>query len=377
MRHGSKAQPLDHSFRLYHQTEDLHDFIEFSRWNLCEKGDAICHGRHRELYTASNLEVTYDAKGGDFKMIAFWPLRTHTIIAPASSKRRVEIGILGRDAPPNLEAHQIGLSGSLIVLGSQTEPGPTIFSVPSRHREGAAKFGVRFGQPTGLHPTMQLDIESNKAPAAPDCKPYAYLTLPKTIFIDRYQLADSLFLKSKNLTALQYTTAPVDLEAPAYTTQTWGSSALVELRPPSSDKLLPWTAEIPMHLRYLKPAPAGEITVEVPYPVVFWACPSSESLQTGVNPFDRTGLGYDDLFDPTTAFWHLTPYPTAGDRLLNTITVPVLKSGGMSWIETGTAAAVVAGFMWVLLKLTLTFFRSNSTEKPNSLPEQADSKKTR
>lgn len=269
------------------------------------------------------------------------------------------MGILAWDAPPNIEAHEVGASGILVVLGENTEPSPTFFAFPSRHRLTDASFSSEFLSPTGLHPTLQLSISSNFAPAEDaNCVPYAHLTLPKTIFADRYQLDDALFLASKNLTASRYTSLPVDLEAPAYTTKSWGSSVLLELAPPTSDKPEAWTVEVPLHLRYLEPSATGEVKAEIPYPAVFWTCDSHDAINSPSNPFDRLGLGYDDLFGPTTAFWHVTPQPEVGNRLTNAIMVPVLKDGASAWVGSGTAAVVTLGFAWVLWKL-LSVYRTS------------------
>jgi hypothetical protein len=178
------------------------------------------------------------------------------------------------------------------------------------------------------------------------CKLFSYLTLPNTIFADRYQLSDDLFLASKNLTSLRHTTLPVDLEAPAYTTAVWGSSILLELNPRGNS----WTAEVPLHLRYLQPSITGHVDIEIPYPALFWACNSDADASFDTNPFDRKNIGYDTLFDDKTVFWHIAPKPSdpAQQRLVNEIKVPVLKEDAASWVEVGTGAAVSLGFAWVL-----------------------------
>lgn len=73
----------------------------------------------------------------------------------------------------------------------------------------------------------------------------------------------------------------------------------------------------------------------------------------GVNPFDRTNLGWDGLFGPRTMFYQLQP---AGDRLIEDVEVPVLRleNDGLfqgKHIELGTCVVVSLGFLWVLWKL--------------------------
>jgi hypothetical protein len=257
-------------------------------------------------------------------------------------------------------ARDIGMGGLLTVLGERKMPSPTLFGFPSRHRSSQMKFSSAFLQPTGLHPTLQITLSGNQPPEEDaDCRPYAYLTLPKTIFADRYQLDDELFMSSKNLTASRYTSLPVDLEAPAYTTETWGSSVLLEMAPPETQVQQAWTAEVPLHLRYLEPSATGERAIEVPYPAVFWACQTDQAVDLTNNPFDRQNLGYDALFDPsTTVFWHAEPSPAdGGDRLMNQISVPVLRGEAASWVGLGTAGVIAVGFAWVLWKIVSSLVR--------------------
>lgn len=265
------------------------------------------------------------------------------------------------------DADEVGITGGLTVLGDQTTPSPVMFAVPSRHRPAGASFSSAFVAPTGLHPTLRLRISSARRPKEDaDCALHAYFTLPKTIFPDRYQLSDDLFLRSKNLTALRYASSPIDLEAPAYATETWGSNLLLELAPPTGEKEADvsgeWTAEVPLHLRYLAPDSDGYAEIEVPYPAVFWACPAEEGTKFSNNPFDRVHLGYDALFGPQTAFWHVEPR-AAGDgdgsgRLMSPIRVPVLDKDDALWVRAGTAAAVVVGFAWVLWTLFSAYLKS-------------------
>ena len=296
------------------------------------------------------------------RISAVFPLGHREIHVSSVAQRRTEIGILSKDSPPSQQPYELGVSGLLTVLGENKEPSGTMFAFPSRHRSSEASFTSRFVEPTGLHPVLQLKLSSSEAPVADEhCAPYAYLTLPNTIFADRYQLADELFLASNNLTASRYTSLPVDLEAPAYATKTWGSTVLLELAPPphsSDDPVAAWTAQVPLHLRYLKPSTSGIADIEIPYPVVFWACDaSSTNADFANNPFDRIHVGYDGLFNTSTVFWHVKPEPASGDRLMSPVSVPVLTEQAAAWVGVGTAAVVAMGFAWVLWTLATVFWR--------------------
>lgn len=315
-----------------------------------------------------SFDFSYDAISHVAKITALWPEKLQAFSIGSHSDHRTEVGLLTPDAPPSLEPHELGVTGLLTVLGEDEKPSPVLFAFPSRHGNAASTFTSTFLQPSGLHPSLQLSIKPSKPPL-PDasCSLHAYLTLPRTIFADKYQLEDDLFLASKNLTALRYISQPVDLEAPDYAMKLWGSSILMELQRPSvqSDANVPWTAEIPLHLRYLAPEAGGYGSIEVPWPAVFWACSVEEGTLFPNSPFDRTNLGYDGLFGPRTMFWHLNP--ESDDGLLNhRIRVPVLDLKKADWISAGTAAVVLLGFAYVVFKLVSVYWRSGHGDQKSS-----------
>ncbi|GAB0136572.1 hypothetical protein EsDP_00004869 [Epichloe bromicola] len=344
---------------LYEQLESLSPLTSWAASALCVDDDVDCRTRLGGLSTASGFDMSWDAAAQTLRVGAVFSLDQRDIHASSIAQRRTEVGILSKDTTPSRKPHELAVSGLLTVLGEKKEPSGTMFSFPSRHRSSQTSFTSRFVEPTGLHPVLQLKLSSNEAPVADEhCAPYAYLTLPNMIFADRYQFTDRLFLASKNLTASRYTSLPVDLEAPAYTTKTWGSSVLLELAAPSSDGPVAWTAEVPLHLRYLKPSQTGIVDIEIPCPAVFWACDSAASADFANNPFDRIHLGYDELFSGSTVFWHAKPEPASGNRLMLPISVPVLKDQAAAWVGLGTAAVVAVGFAWVLWTLVAVLSRS-------------------
>lgn len=326
----------------------------------CSAADESCAAQVERLSKASSLDISYDAIVGDLKITARWPYQAQTLRVP-TQQYRTEVGILAEDKPPNLEPQELGLSGLLTVLGQDSAPSPTLFSFPSRHRHAEGSFSAKFLSPTGMHPTLQITLESTKQPSKDStCSPYAYLTLPRSIFPDKYQLADDLLLASKNLTALRYVSQPVDLEAPEYAMKLWGSAILLELSPPTAEKPKQWAVEVPLHLRYLVPSQGGYQDIDIPYPAVFWACEAVEGTQFATNPFDQASLGYDGLFEPSTAFWHVDPRPSTGEQLINRVTVPVLDLDKSKWVNRGTAAAIIIGFAWIVWKLLPGLARPNN-----------------
>lgn len=348
------------ALQYFQQLSSLSHFIRYAKEQLCPAGDASCSDRLDSLSGASSLDISYDAVSQALRVTTLWPYQRQPLYASSQPHVRTEVGILSADKPKTLEPHEIGISGLLTVLGQDRKPSPTMFTFASRHRDAESTFSAKFLSPTGLHPTLQLHLASDKSPSPSSedededesCSPYAYLTLPKTIFPDKYQLSDPLFLASKNLSALRFTTQPVDLEAPAYVLPQWGSAVLVQLAPPESQSPEVWTAEIPLHLRYLTPASGGYSTIAVPYPAVFWACDPEEGRKFPKSPFEGGKLGYEGLFEEGTVFWHVEPRPVGGVGLLvNEVKVPVLDLEKAGWVNVGTAAVVLLGFVWVVWKL--------------------------
>jgi hypothetical protein len=195
-------------------------------------------------------------------------------------------------------------------------------------------------------------------PPDPTCKLHAYLTLPSALFIDRYQFSDALFLRSKNLVALHSLAGATDLEAPDWAIPQWGSAALFELVHPGPAELAEstgeqaddeWIVEVPMHLRYQPANHHQNVNVDVPWPVVFWACDADAGPAMAGNPFDRVHLGYEALFGSQTRFVHVEP----ADRgtLFARASVPTLAWDKTAWVEVGTVGTVVVAFLglcWVL-----------------------------
>ena len=251
-----------------------------------------------------------------------------------------------------------------------------MFSFPSRHQPLSsrdAKYTVSFDHPTGLHPTMTISLSQEALTPPPpaekhalSCALHTHLTLPSTLFADKYQLSttDPLFLASHRLVALRSVSGETDLEAPDWSVERWGSNWLLELDP-SLDRNEDQDEEgvnvtIPLHLRYLHPSTSGYRTADVPWPVVFWACHmdgTDARDRIAGNPFDRVRLGWDGLFGANTLFYQVrpsgTPQESSGSRLVETIDVPVLDTGLVSsrTVELGTVAVITLGFAWVLWKL--------------------------
>ncbi|KAJ5087809.1 hypothetical protein N7456_011425 [Penicillium angulare] len=362
------------SLQYHTQLPSLKPFISNIKRAICgphTTESAQCIAVADSLSTADVVDVDYDGTSNTLVLSGFWANGptggwSEEIHKPTQKSDKVEFGLLG--AEPGIGADEVKVGGLLAVVGEDKKLKPTMFSFPSRHHvlPQSASYAISFSEPTGLHPTMSITIprSSLNRPSAPDdttCSLHTYLTLPSSIFGDQYQLgtSDSLFLQSHNLAGLRAHSGETDLEAPDWAVKGWGSNWLFELATPTDDDLASqssnWTSTIPLHLRYLHPSDTGYRPVHVPWPVVFWACSSEyEEESIGINPFDRTHLGYDSLFSPRTFFYQLHPQ---SEHLVEKLDAPVLNLGdGQGFfqthnIELGTSIVISLGFFWVLWQL--------------------------
>lgn len=200
------------------------------------------------------------------------------------------------------------------------------------------------------------------APPAPSCALHTYLTLPSTLFVDRYPFSDELFVKSHNLKALRTLSGATDLEAPDWLVDQWGSAALLELAsPPSPIPASGWNVTIPLHLRYMPPTddPSGLAQTYVPSPAVFWACNAEEGTKFTTSPFDRTNLGYDGLFGPRTMFYHVSPSEKYIGRAV--LDVPVLNLNKSNWAELGTIVVISLGSLYIFAQLLWSLWAQNGS----------------
>ncbi|KAL4919473.1 PIG-X [Aspergillus aurantiobrunneus] len=382
------------AYQFHELLPSLENLVTYIQQKFCLTDDKGCYNRAETILSADSVDINYDSISHALTMSGFWSGApggqgwTETIGKHEGGTDQVEVGLLGAEQAS--EPEEIKMGGLLAVVGKDHELKPTLFSFPSRHHPlpEDARYSVSFSAPTGMHPTMTISMaqEALKEPSGrPDatCALHAYLTLPSTIFGDKYQLSttDPLFLKSHNLGALRAVAGKTDLEAPDWFVPRWGSNWLLELASPSeSDQSAgDWKVTIPLHLRYLRPSESGYRPASVPWPVVFWACTAEDGTKMGINPFDRVNLGWEGLFGPRTMFYQLHPSPGHEDGVLvEELDVPVLalneKGGifGSQVIELGTVAVIFLGFLWVLWKLGVVARSSGIRPQQNRGTDKQD-----
>lgn len=188
---------------------------------------------------------------------------------------RIEIGVFERGSGEDKDEH--ALEGVRMVLGEHDDFEPTMFTFPHRHhvlKSGLIK--TELHPANGSHPVMLTHLPSSSVKGLVDrtidyetCQLHALYTLPKEVFVDKYQLTQFAQFKSGGIKEVRGIWGETDLEDPAYKTPAWGSLLLIDV--PKSTKAT--TLELPLHLRYMEPVIGGGKTeVDLLPPELFWAC---------------------------------------------------------------------------------------------------------
>lgn len=376
------------SLQYYSLLPSLNHLVAYIQRDFCLRSSVICAHDASLLNLVDTLDVDYDSISHSLTLTAFWSKPPAVLYDPVtgltrqdswdidvqrvSELDRVEVGILSTSQAT--DAHDLQLSGFLTVVGEDDKPKPTHFHFPSRHhnlpeQQSQQRYTVSVQQPQGLHPTLQISFPSGLALTWPESRPkdsqcalQSYFVLPSYIFPDEYAFksGDPLFAESHNIRKTHSISGETDLEAPDYVIKRWGSTLLIEPAVPlinssSSSPMEEWSVTIPLHLRYLAPSSGGLESVDIPWPMLYWACTAEEGTKFPVNPFDRVNLGYEGLYGPRTMFYHLEPSPSSAEsgRLVERLAVPVYDTSKINanTIELTTLVIITAGFLWVAVKL--------------------------
>ncbi|THH13811.1 hypothetical protein EW146_g6448 [Bondarzewia mesenterica] len=226
----------------------------------------------------------------------------------------------------------------------------------------------------GFHTTLSSRITSERPPS---CSLHLYQELPNYLFVDPYELDHYSDSYSFELSG------PSNLEAPVFTVNDDSTLLLNLSLPVASSQSLNLTVDIPLHLRYGRPAKRGEsaghhlVAVTVPAPVAFWACTDPRVFFKEWFPAPHA-LTYDLAHPPTADLpQHLTPslrfhftdtatefirIPSAQDSasLSQAIHIPVGDLSDLENVETSTTIVVYFAFAWLFYVAWQTARRLNS-----------------
>ncbi|KAF8543553.1 PIG-X [Trichophaea hybrida] len=333
-------------YQFYSPLASIAAFRSYLDSLICSPNEKDCKTRTGSIDSADYIDIKFDAVSQILVANTFWsqpekPWRE--TVRPTEGYKNIEVGVLGNEKPMDVESLTLG--GFLHVVGSLF-----LFTFASRHFQFPASYSLTTMKPTGLHPKLQLSISPSLKAPSEDCTLNAYFTLPRALFVDKYQLSSTnpQLLESLNIKRLRGVNGETDLEAPVWGSNRWGSTVLVEIDHLRSTGQGGLNVELPLHLRYLEPSyNSTESTVRFALPSVFWACHSEEWSKMRNSPFDRSRLGWEYLFPDQTMYHHLSP---AGDAW-KSVGIPVLDLRHAMMVKIGTVAVILGGFLWVSWKI--------------------------
>lgn len=239
--------------------------------------------------------------------------------------QKTEIGLLYVD---NADQEDVNLSGLRCIWKEDSDDlgkceKTTLFYKPAHHFPKDANVSIEQVLPVGLHPKINIDLTEHEN--IPNCKYFVYNTLPRTLFVDKFQTENSIVFGID------------DLEAPEYNLKSsgWGSEALIGLEEGKVN-------EITYHSRYLKPGETAGAETTTFEPTVFMACESTDDVE--FNPFYMRNMGYEAMFTANTVFHHLNSTKVNVD-------IPYPDQSNNEIIEKLTFSVVLVAILYLVSKI--------------------------
>lgn len=337
--------------QFYSQLPSIKGFRAYVEDLMCSIEDKVCKDKVASLDSADYLDLKYDGVSQKLVINTYWSQPQESwseTITPIQQHKDIEVGVLGNDKTPIKE--NVALGGFLHSIGEDENLDPVMFTFASRHFSFPSFYSLTTIQPTGMHPLLKFSITSPLNPPQKGCALNTYFTLPRGLFVDKYQLSSSNpeLLKSLNIKRIRDVAGETDLEAPIWASELWGSSVVVEIDYNGrieNDRL---EVGLPLHLRYLEPQDnTTKSAIQFANPSLFWACPSQEWRAMADSPFDRVRLGWEHIFPEQTMYYHLSPSESAWKL----VDVPVLSLQYAGTIKGGTLGFILGGLFWVLWKM--------------------------
>lgn len=231
---------------------------------------------HFELDSVDALSVRSDAVANTTVIEAwFTPRAWHEVVTQVGET--TEVGVLEQKLLPS---GGFAYSGRYRAVGQRSATSqPLLFQEhPNQNLLVPGRVHASIESPYGLHPVLQLDVTG--AQPEPECRLFAKLELPSSVFVDRYQLENLIQVWGET-----------DLEAASWSVDK-GSVALVWLSGQTTNY------EIPLHFRYQLPTTELTFNDIIIAPNVFWACPSRDGRE-----YSPSKLNLESAFPRDTEFW--------------------------------------------------------------------------
>jgi GPI mannosyltransferase 1 subunit X len=226
----------------------------------------------------------------------------------------------------------------------------------------------------GFHTTFTSQIIVDDSPELTKCTLYLLHILPPRVFVDPYELANY-----KNFYTFRlWGTSPSEL--PVIAVPSNGSVLLLNVSLPKHSPCLPQniTLDVPLHIRYgesvqLNTSDVGPM--EVPWPIGFWACPSSRTFYHTVSachdsqldkasrsslapglPIELVGL----LNSSSSTFASVGTWGHTSSEIMQ---VPVGLLADLKLVEGVTAGVILLVFLYLLRSACMTALRMSARDQ--------------
>lgn len=338
-------------------TTDNYHTLYYNYNNLELSSSGLLESKIDNLVEATSVSITYGRKPlsalehqkeTDLVVEAYWDTWTPSNLhVPASTdKEKVELGLF-EVAEVSDPSHMI-LSGITKTVGkSKDKFDKTIINYSPKFRSHPGlRYSVQFSEPIGLHPKQLVTFDGDLLSPERNCKCYAKYTIPRDLFLDKYQLRSPSFL-NRNTVSLVDIWGETDLENPVWLTNGWGSEAIFEVQLPKyNSEINHFQVEVPMHLRYKEPSNNDTYADSlVPWPVVFWAC---KDYENDPSP-DIKYTNYESLFPQDTIFYYAVPEENSSLELV--VTTPIAPAQAYSHIQWLTVIVVLSGVVYLVCRI--------------------------
>ncbi|CCJ30167.1 unnamed protein product [Pneumocystis jirovecii] len=202
--------------------------------------------------------------------------------------------------------------------------------------------------PVGFHTKIRSKIVINKS-LKDYCSLYILYYLPKSVFVDKYQLQDLVQFNIGNLKKVHFIWGETNLEAPVWKLQKWGSVVLIETV--SNHLNTSFFVDLPIHLRYFPPKKDMFYTSDLPFPISFFSCESIQDVNTIQTPFTSSWELFHQHFPQNNTF-HFLHNLNHNDSFM-IIHIPVVNSDHILFVQFLTFLLILASFTYISFKLIL------------------------
>ncbi|SCU95009.1 LAMI_0F00562g1_1 [Lachancea mirantina] len=272
-------------------------------------------------------DLDIQVEGATIKVDEYFQVETDSLVKVKIDEHlsKLEAGFFSVESEDNTEVTLNGVRCMWLENGTIDKCQQTMLFYQQAHirRPIDSRTPLTLRQPVGLHPNVAIDLREHDNKT--QCEFFSYITLPRELFVDKYQ-SSPVFLHGSQ-----------DLELPEYKlpADVWGSETMFRLQPGIEN-------EIKLHSRYVRPVDGVAVNTASFDLLVFKACDSGSS-SVRENPFYSKGLGFEAYFTEDTVFTHLNTTKIE-------VSIPAGNMNDYHFFQLTTVLCVVVSLVYLFAK---------------------------